>query len=177
MALWALVAVLLPHLYWLPLVQRWFYPLHFEEDLMREARVQGLDPCLVAAVVYHESRFSATARSRVGAVGLMQLMPGTAVWVADREGVEGPLELERPDLNLRLGASYLRTLLDRYEGDLVPALAAYNGGPSNVERWKGEDGRLAPDEIGYAETSCFVRGVLASRARYRELYPDLAAGP
>jgi soluble lytic murein transglycosylase len=124
-------------------------------------------------VVYQESRFSPRAVSPVGAVGLMQLMPGTADEMARQHGLAGPLNLSAPELNLRLGTSYLKSLLDRYQGDLVEALAAYNGGPSNVERWSGADLKLSLDEIGYPETRQFVASVLAHREQYRRLYPEL----
>lgn len=164
---------LLPLLLWLPPIQRCLYPLHFQHDLVREARSNDLDPYLVAAVVYQESRFSPRAVSPVGAVGLMQLMPSTADEVARQHGLQGPLNLSTPELNLRLGTSYLRNLLDLYQGDQVKALAAYNGGPSNVERWSGADGCLKIDEIGYPETKAFVSSVLAHREHYRDLYPGL----
>lgn len=164
----------LPLLTLFPSFQRCLYPLAYRSELVRQARSNQLDPYLVAAVVYQESRFSPRAVSPVGAVGLMQLMPGTADEMARRQGLNGPLNLATPDLNLRLGTSYLRTLLDRYEGDLVSSLAAYNGGPSNVERWCGSDGRLSMDEIGYPETRAFVTSVLVHREQYRSLYPELA---
>lgn len=162
---------------WLPPVQRCLYPLDFEQALVREARTNDLDPYLVAAVVYQESRFSPRAVSPVGAVGLMQLMPGTADEMARRHGLSGPLNLSVPELNLRLGTSYLKSLLDRYDGNLVMSLAAYNGGPSNVERWSGVDGHLTLEEIGYPETREFVGAVLAHREHYRKLYPELGRGP
>lgn len=164
---------LLPLLVWFPPVQRCLYPLQFERELVREARVNHLDPWLVAAVVYQESRFSPRAVSPVGAVGLMQLMPGTADEMAARHGLAGPLNLATPSLNLRLGTTYLRCLLDRFQGDPVKALAAYNGGPANVERWCGDDDQLSLEEIGYPETRHFVDAVLDSREQYRRLYPRL----
>ncbi len=169
-----LTLFVLPLLLWLPPVQRCLYPLAYEQELVRESRSNGLDPYLVAAIVYQESKFSPQAVSPVGAIGLMQLMPGTADEMARRHGLQGPLNLSTPALNLRLGTSYLKILLDRYDQDQVEALAAYNGGPSNVERWAGSDGQLAREEIGYPETREFVDAVLSHKEQYKKLYPSLA---
>lgn len=104
-----------------------------EAAIVREARRNGLDPLLVAAVIQVESRFDPFAVSGVGACGLMQLMPPTAQWLLDKEeGNDGKLRaahLFNPVLNIELGTTYLAQLMDRFDGDLSLALIAYNAGP------------------------------------------------
>jgi soluble lytic murein transglycosylase-like protein len=102
----------------------------FDEIIAAEARATGLNPVLVRAVIEAESAFNPRAVSRVGAMGLMQLMPGTARDL----GVIDPFD---PAQNIRGGAAYLRSLLDRFDGSVELALAAYNAGPGAVERYDG----------------------------------------
>src|SRR3954462_1274493 len=100
--------------------------------IVREARRNGLDPALVAAVIHVESRFNPFAVSEVGACGLMQLMPPTAQWLLDKDAEPlkiRPAHLFNPVLNIELGTSYLAQLMDRFDGDLTRALIAYNAGP------------------------------------------------
>jgi soluble lytic murein transglycosylase len=140
-----------------------------------EARAMGLDPYLLAAMARQESWFSPTARSRAGAVGYMQLMPGTAREVARRLGVpwtDGLLTVA--DANLHVGAAHLAGLLARYPGNVAAAVAAYNAGGRPVDRWRrGSGGDLDDfvERIGYPETQDYVRAVLRYRALYRSLYP------
>jgi len=103
--------------------------LPYAESIRWAAQRHGLDPLLVAAVVETESHFRPDAVSHRGAVGLMQVLPSTAALE--------PEALADPTLNLEHGARYLRYLIDRYEGDLELALAAYNAGPANVRRYGG----------------------------------------
>src|SRR5882672_11102398 len=101
--------------------------------LVRESRRNGLDPALVAAVILVESRFDPFAVSRVGARGLMQLMPPTAQWLLEKDSEPmkiRPAQLFNPVLNIELGTSYLAQLMNRFDGDLTRALIAYNAGPS-----------------------------------------------
>jgi hypothetical protein len=116
----------------------------FGDEIVRASRAAGLHPWLVAAVVEAESRSNRWAVSRVGACGLMQLMP--AVW--HDEGVRDPFE---PRANLRAGARHLRRLIDRF-GDLSLGLAAYNAGAATVERYGG----VPP----FRETRGYLRAVL-----------------
>jgi soluble lytic murein transglycosylase len=125
-------------------------------------------------VIYQESKFDSDARSPSGAVGLMQLLPDTAIGIAQRTGgsrfrVEDLLD---PEINVRYGSWYLRHLLDKYDGREVPALAAYNAGQGNVDKWlaaaPGE--RLRPTDIPYAETRHYVAKVLDARDDYRREY-------
>jgi len=128
----------------------------------RHSDDHGLDPRLVAAVVQVESAFDHTAVSRKGAMGLMQLMPATAAGLA----VDDPWD---PDQNLRGGTAYLRRLLDRYDGHLELALAAYNAGPEAVDRYGG----IPP----YQETRNYVRRVLRLFAGGDVDIPELLRAP
>lgn len=127
-------------------------PSVFDDMIVEAAKRHGLDPALLKAVVHVESRFTPEAVSSRGAKGLMQLMDATAAQV----GVTDPFD---PAQNINGGASYLRQLLQRYEGNVTLALAAYNAGPAAVERWGG----VPP----YAETQSFVPRVLDLRNQYR----------
>ncbi len=117
----------------------------FGNAIRRVAARHGVDGLLVASIVEVESRFDPRAVSRRGAIGLMQVMPATA-GIPEHEG------LFEPELNLDAGTRYLRHLLERYDGDLELALAAYNAGPSNVRRYGG----LPP----FRETRAYVEKVL-----------------
>ncbi len=142
------------------------YPLEYEQIVEGHARNYDLDPALLAAVIYQESKFDADARSGSGAIGLMQLMPQTAKGIALRTGGHRFRldDLYNPEINVRYGSWYLRHLLDKY-GSLETALAAYNGGQGNVDRG-----------IRYPETLEYVDHVLELREVYRRAYgDDLAA--
>ena len=142
-------------------VDRARYPLAYEQLIRGHARNYGLDPALVAAVIYQESRFRPDARSPSGAIGLMQLLPETAKGIALRTGGSRFVvrDLLNPEINVRYGCWYLRHLLRKYDGDVRKALAAYNGGQGNVDRG-----------IEYQETRDYVRRVLALRDVYARTY-------
>lgn len=141
---------------------RLWYPLEYTAIIRGHADNYELDPALLAAVVYRESRFDPRAESPAGAIGLMQLRPETAKGIALRTGGSRFVvdDLYDPEINVRYGAWYLRHLLDRYD-DLETALAAYNGGQGNVERG-----------VVYAETREYVEAVLRAREVYARAYPD-----
>lgn len=155
--------------------QRALYPLAFWETVQASASEFRLDPLLLLAVMRQESLFDPAARSAVGARGLMQLMPATATQVAASLGLApGKFELEEPAVNVRLGARYLRQLLDRYQDDLLKALAAYNGGERAADRWAASAQGCDPDEfvelITYRETREYVKRVLSHYAEYSRIY-------
>lgn len=146
--------------------QRIRYPLAYESIVRGHARNYSLDAALVAAVIYQESKFRADARSSSDAIGLMQLRPETAKGIALRTGgsrfrVD---DLYDPELNIRYGCWYLRHLLRKY-GDVELALAAYNAGQANVDRWRAEGSGIA-----FRETRDYVARVLEARAVYRNAY-------
>lgn len=118
-----------------------------------------MDPVLVMSVVRVESSFSKSARSRRGAVGLMQLMPDTALEMAEKVGRDVSVEdLTDPEVNIHLGIHYLSLLREEFEEDLVSVLAAYNAGPSHVRKWRKE-GPLKQEKIPFRETRVFVKKV------------------
>jgi soluble lytic murein transglycosylase len=142
------------------------YPLSYEEIVRGHARNYDLEPALLAAVIYQESKFDADAKSDAGAVGLMQLQPETAKGIALRTGgsrfrVE---DLTDPEINVRYGSWYLRHLLDKY-GDEETALAAFNAGQGNVDSWR-EEGK----GIVFAETRHYVGRVRELKGIYRDAY-------
>ena len=147
-------------------VQRIRYPLRYEAIVRGHARNYDLDPALLAAVIYTESRFNARAHSDAGAMGLMQLLPDTARGIALRTGGHKFVvdDLYSPEINVRYGAWYLRNLLDRY-GDERTALAAYHAGPGNVDSWR-EQGV----GIQFPETRSYVAKVEEVKKIYAGSY-------
>jgi len=141
---------------------RILYPMAYAEEIAEVAEISGLDPALVAAVVRCESRFRPSVVSPRGAVGLMQIMPETGAWIAEQIALPGfdADRLDEPELNLRLGTWYLRSLLDRF-GDRDDALAAYNAGPAHAERWVSGEGTVFP------ETRAFVARIRGCLPVYR----------
>jgi soluble lytic murein transglycosylase len=148
---------------------RLWHPFHYQQIVLGHARNYRLDPALLAAVIYQESKFDADARSDRGAIGLMQLLPDTAKGIAERTGGSKfrVSDLYDPELNVRYGAWYLRHLLDKY-GSERTALAAYNAGQHTVDAWRA---RGIP--IQFDETRAFVDRVESLKATYRHAYPSL----
>jgi soluble lytic murein transglycosylase len=157
-------------------VQEIRLPLRHEDIIRQQAADKGLDPALIAAVIYAESHFRDGQRSAAGAEGLMQLTPATARYIARKSGgtafVVG--DLATPQVNISYGSYYLRYLLRRYGGNEVFALAAYNGGEGNVDHWisaaQRADRSLTIDAIPFAETRAYVRRVQDAEAQYRRTY-------
>ena len=152
--------------------QRLWYPLRYEQIVRGHARNYHLDPALLAAVIYQESKFKADAKSHQGAIGLMQLLPDTAKGIALHTGgtafrVE---DLYDPEINVRYGAWYLRHLLRTY-GDERTALAAYNAGQATVDRWR-RDGT----GIEFPETRAYVSRVEDLKEIYRDAYGSELGG-
>ena len=148
------------------LLDRIRYPLHYEAIVRGHAGNYRLDPALLAAVIYQESRFRPRVVSGAGAVGLMQLLPDTARGIATRTGGVGfrVSDLYDPELNVRYGSWYLRHLLDKY-GDEQTALAAYNAGQTNVDAWLESGGG-----IRFAETRHYVGSIEKAKKVYRRAY-------
>jgi soluble lytic murein transglycosylase len=142
-------------------------PLRHEDIIRQQAERFDLDPALIAAIINKESGFSDEV-SHAGARGLMQITPETADTIETLSGGETFVydDLSDPDLNIRYGTFYLRHLLDRFEGNEVAALAAYNGGPENAAAWGGTE--LEIEDIEFAETRAYVEEVLEERQEYRD---------
>jgi soluble lytic murein transglycosylase len=151
--------------YWSDLTLR--FPLPHRESIFANADQYDLDPALIYGVIRQESAFMEDARSPVGALGLMQLMPQTGKQTARSLKIRyrGNQALLRSDQNIRLGSAYLNKLLKRYNGSPVLAAAAYNAGPHRVSRWlprdKTMDASLWAELIPFKETRHYVRRVLA----------------
>jgi soluble lytic murein transglycosylase len=151
-------------------------PLTNASVIRRQAAEKHLDPALIAGVIYAESKFEPRPSS-AGAQGLMQILPETAYYIAHLSGGRTftAADLATPEINVAYGSYYLRYLLDHYKGDEMLALAAYNGGLTNVDRWVArarESGEsLTIDAIPFAETREYVQRVLAAQRDYRSTYP------
>jgi soluble lytic murein transglycosylase len=150
-------------------------PLRHEDIIRQQAHEKHLDPALVAAVIYTESRFR-DQTSHAGAKGLMQLTPDTAKFVERLSGGSTfqVSDLSTPQVNIAYGTYYLRYLLDRYGDNEALALAAYNGGEGNVDRWVDAARRqgkgLSIDAIPFGETRAYVRSVQSAKREYRDNY-------
>jgi soluble lytic murein transglycosylase len=161
-------------------VARRVYPLQQASAIDVAAAKYRLDPALVAAVIYQESRFHQATTSPRGAVGLMQLLPSTAQEIARRTGGESFVlgDLKAPGINILYGCNYLRFLLDLFHGSVTEALAAYNAGVANVQAWIAADAgrQLSAADIPFAETRSYVRRVGLLTGVYRRAY-GTALGP
>ena len=163
----------------MPLVQKtvneFSLPLTNADVIRQQAAQKHLDPALIAAVIYAETKFDPRS-SAAGAEGLMQIMPETALFLAHRSGATTftTSDLATPQVNIAYGSYYLRYLLDEYHGNVTDALAAYNGGESNVDRWiaaaRAQGHGLTVDEIPFPETRAYVAKVLSAEGKYRSKY-------
>ncbi|PCJ51267.1 MAG: hypothetical protein COA73_17905 [Candidatus Hydrogenedentota bacterium] len=154
------------------------YPQAYWELTTSLAKEYNLDPYLILAVARQESTYRPALSSSAGASGVMQLMPATATWLANVDGTvprSAARDLSDPRNSLRLGAAYLRRMMDRSEGNLVYALAAYNAGPGNCDKWRRRFRGMPITEfiekIPFAETQNYVKRILAHYATYHSLYP------
>jgi soluble lytic murein transglycosylase len=151
-------------------------PLRDQDIIRQQAQEEHLDPALIAAVIYAETKFDPRPSS-AGAQGLMQILPETAHFLARRSGATKftTADLATPQVNIAYGSYYLRYLLDSYGGDTMLALAAYNGGQANVDRWIAEararGHQLTQAEIPFPETRAYVAKVLQAQKDYRRTYP------
>jgi soluble lytic murein transglycosylase len=146
-------------------------PLQHDDIIRQQAEEKQLDPAMIAAVIYAESRFRDQV-SAAGARGLMQITPQTARVIERLSGGTTFVtsDLSDPEINIRYGSYYLRYLLDRYDDNEVAALAAYHAGSGNVDRWGGADLQLS--DIGFPDTRAYVEEVLDKRQEYRDAYAD-----
>lgn len=152
-------------------------PLRHEDIIRQQAADKDLDPALIAAVIYEESRFR-DQTSHAGARGLMQVTPATADFIAQRSGGTAftSEDLATPQVNISYGAYYLRYLLDRYGDDQTLAIAAYNAGEGRLDRWVEEVGGTddfdASEDIPFPETHAYVENVEERQKEYRKNYAD-----
>lgn len=151
-------------------VRRVTHPLDYEAEIRASSAEFGVEPSLVAAVIRTESRFDPDAMSSQGAYGLMQLLPETASFVAERAGISG--DYRDPETNIRIGTRYLSYLHSRYDGDERLALAAYNSGEGRVDRWLSRGDFDVSRDIPFAETRDYVLNVTESQRVYEDLYGE-----
>ncbi|HEY2572015.1 MAG TPA: lytic transglycosylase domain-containing protein [Solirubrobacteraceae bacterium] len=150
-------------------------PLTNADVIRKQAAAKRLDPALIAAVIYAESKFAPRASS-AGAQGLMQILPETAYYIAHLSGGSQftASDLATPSINVAYGSYYLRYLLDHYENNEMLAVAAYNGGLANVDRWvaraRANGGDLTVSAIPFSETRAYVQRVLGAQQEYRATY-------
>ena len=150
-------------------------PLKHDDIIRQQAADKDVDPALIAAVIYEESRFR-DQTSHAGARGLMQITPATANFIAQRSGGDRfeQEDLATPQINIAYGTYYLRFLIDHYGGDEMLAVAAYNAGQTNVDRWVTEAGgrdRFDPRaQSHFPETRAYVENVRERREQYRDNY-------
>jgi len=143
------------------------FPMPYKQQVHQHAEAQELDPSIIYGVMRRESLFDPLARSSVGALGLMQLMPSTARRVAKSLGMKRPRKSDilRVENNIRLGTHYLRTVMNRFDNNVALAAAAYNAGPGNVKRWLPKNTIMSADlwveTVPFKETRNYVQAVLA----------------
>jgi soluble lytic murein transglycosylase len=143
------------------------FPMPYKQEVLENAQARKLDPALIYGVMRRESLFDPLARSSVGALGLMQLMPSTARKVARSLGMKRPRKSDilRVENNIRFGSQYLRSVMNRFDNNVALAAAAYNAGPGNVRKWLPRDAAMPADlwveTVPFNETRNYVQAVLA----------------
>jgi soluble lytic murein transglycosylase len=150
-----------------------FYPNSYKLQVSEYSRKYDISPELVYGVIRAESKFDARAVSDKGAIGLMQIMESTGSWAAEKIGM-GDVDLFQPDVNIEIGCFYISYLLDKYDGNTRCAIAAYNAGQTNVDRWLknkdySKDGKNLL-KIPFAETEKYVEKVQENIKKYSFLY-------
>lgn len=160
----------------IPKATKLSYPMYIDGLVKEFSAKYDVDEFLVYSIIREESRFQKNAVSASGAIGLMQLIPSTGKGTAKRVGVNGYRTdmLYTPNVNIQLGTAYFKEVLEEFDGNVVFALASYNGGPNNVARWIAKLGSLNADEfveeIPYGETRNYVKKVLRSYGAYKAIY-------
>lgn len=147
----------------------------YGDQVRPAAREQSLDDAWVYGLMRQESRFITNARSNVGASGLMQLMPATARWVAKKIGLRDyhPGRVNETDVNVLLGTSYMRLVMENLDNHPVLASAAYNAGPGRAKQWRGArplEGAIYAETIPFSETRDYVKKVMSNAVYYSALF-------
>ncbi len=147
------------------------YPMPFQSTVVKRSGDIGLDPAYVYGLIRQESRFIMDARSGVGASGLMQVMPATAKWTANKIGLTSftPAQIADRDTNITIGTAYLKLALDDFAGSMPLAAAGYNAGPGRPRNWRNGpviEGAAWAENVPFAETRDYVKKVLANTTAY-----------
>lgn len=145
------------------------YPLKYEDLIIKYSREYNVEPSLVSAIIYSESRFNKDASSRAGAQGLMQIMPATGKGISERIGDSSFGDLYDPETSIRYGTYYIKSLIDKYNGDVESALAAYNGGAVAGDRYIVT---RSFDDIP-EETAGYLQKVTSTQKMYDYLYSNI----
>ena len=147
------------------------FPMPYHDAVLRKSQEIGLDPAYVYGLIRQESRFIMDARSGVGASGLMQVMPATARWTANKIGMTGftPNQINDRDTNIAIGTAYLKLALDDFDGSMPLAAAAYNAGPGRPRNWRNGpvmEAAIWAENVPFSETRDYVKKVLANTTNY-----------
>ncbi len=152
------------------------YPTDYEEFVLKYSDMYDVDEYLVYSIIRSESNYTKDAVSNKGAIGLMQIMPDTGMWVAEKLKIENftPEDLFDTEKNIMIGVWYFKYLLDKFNGEVSLAVAAYNAGPTNVNKWLSqeeysEDGQQL-DVIPFEETRKYEQKVMNNYAMYKRIY-------
>ncbi len=156
---------------------KWFYPIHYKDEIRKHAIHYDVDPFLVASIIRVETNFKPGKESKKGALGIMQLMPDTATWAMEMAKLP-TISLEsvkhETDANIQLGTWYIKKLHDDLDGNPIAAIAAYNAGPGHVRSWikKGIwDGTYEDvKNIPFGETRHYVQRVIYYYNQYTDVY-------
>jgi soluble lytic murein transglycosylase len=162
-----------------PLFNRWIYPLDYESNILKSAKQTGTDPFLIMAIIRVETKFDPEKQSHVGAQGLMQLMIPTVDYAIKKGNFSPSMRqyIKVPAVNIQVGSWYLSDLTKQFKGNKVAVIAAYNAGPTRVQKWLKDgtwDGtRQNAQKIPYGETRHYVQRVTFFYEKYKSLYIDL----
>ena len=152
-------------------IRRNFEQIKYQTEIEKYAKEFAIEKELLAALIYVESRFNNHSKSSKGAVGLMQLMPSTAIWIAEELGYNNfkLSDLNDPELNIKFGSWYFAYLYQKFDKNLIQTIAAYNAGERNVRVWisEGWEGNINK-ELPFKETDNFVRRVISTKNFYKE---------
>lgn len=158
----------------------WFwkliYPLEYKNIIISNAEEYDIDPALVAAMIFVESKYVSSAQSHRGAMGLMQIMPNTGFWIAEQLAVSDFKEdkLLDPAINIMFGCWYIANLKQQFNNELIVVLAAYNAGRGNVKNWldnnnwDGKDATIG--DLPFEETRNYIKQVLEVYRKYEKIY-------
>lgn len=166
---------------WHKPILRLFFVLEYGNQIVAYSRENQVNPAIISAIIFAESRFDTQARSHKGALGLMQIMPETGAGVARELNWKdfSPQDLLDPDKNLRVGIRYISYLKRRFNNNDYLALASYNAGFRNVDNWIAEgiwDGnKVRIEQIPFPETRKYLLRIMFLKRIYGYLYPDLLA--